>query len=398
MSTAIKSPSVTGRDHRVDFWRGIALAMIFINHIPGNLWENFTSRNFGFSDAAEIFVFLAGFASAYAYGRPFLAGRKLVAAVRAWRRAGVLYLVQITLSMAALGIFSWGALAFGRGDLLQTIGLSSFVQSPVETMIGLATLGHQFGYVNILPMYSVLLLMLPGFLVLARIDLRLMLGASVLLWVVAALFSLDMPAYPLPGGWFFNPFSWQLIFVLGLTCGFRRIRFGEATSYSPWLMGIALAYAFVAFLTIRFSLWSWWGDLGLPVMIAGFDKTYVSLPRLLHLVAILYIFSNPAKTSVFATISRDNLFAMVGRHSLPVFAVGTVLSLFGQVIKFGGEPSLVFDSALILGGLSVQIALARFLDWWTDYNRRLAEPAAVRPVTAASPAIPVAAPVTPRTA
>ena len=168
--------------------------------------------------------------------------------------------------------------------------------------------------------------------------------------MLAAIFSLDMPAYPLPGGWFFNPFSWQLIFVLGLTCGFRRIRFGTATTYSPWLMGLALAYAFVAFLTIRFSLWSWWGDLGLPTMIAGFDKTYVSLPRLLHLVAILYIFSNPAKTSVFASISRDNLFAMVGRHSLPVFAVGTVLSLFGQVVKFGGEPSLVFDSLLILGG------------------------------------------------
>ena len=44
-----------GRDHRLDIFRGLALMMIFINHVPGNVFEHLTSRNFGFSDAAEAF-------------------------------------------------------------------------------------------------------------------------------------------------------------------------------------------------------------------------------------------------------------------------------------------------------------------------------------------------------
>jgi len=387
MTIAGKPAPVLGRDHRIDFWRGIALAMIFINHIPGNLWENFTSRNFGFSDAAELFVFLAGYASAYAYGRPFLGGQRLMATLKAWRRAGVLYLVQMTLTVLAIGIFCWGALAFGRGELLQSIGLASFVESPLETMIGLATLGHQLGYVNILPMYAVLLLMLPGLLLLARIDLRLMLGASVGLWLVADIFSIDMPAYPLPGGWFFNPFSWQLILAIGLACGFRRIAVGRTVAFRPWLMALALAYAFVSFLTIRFDLWSWWESLDLPVLVAGFDKTYVSMPRLLHLLAVLYIFANAAATSPFSNVSRDNLFAMLGRHSLPVFAVGTVLSLLGQVVKVGHAPHPVWDTVLIGAGLMIQFTLARYLDWWAAAKHRFSQSAAAR-IQGAAPGAP----------
>ncbi len=44
----------------VDFWRGIALITIFINHIPGNYWGRFTHANYSISDSADLFVFLAG--------------------------------------------------------------------------------------------------------------------------------------------------------------------------------------------------------------------------------------------------------------------------------------------------------------------------------------------------
>ena len=59
------------RDLRIDFFRGLALVMIFVNHVPGNVFETLTSRNFGFSDATEIFVFLAGYAAALDYSRNF---------------------------------------------------------------------------------------------------------------------------------------------------------------------------------------------------------------------------------------------------------------------------------------------------------------------------------------
>ena len=60
----------------VDFWRGIALATIFIDHVPGNVLEHYTQRNFGFSDAAEVFVLLAGVAASFAYLPHFEAGER----------------------------------------------------------------------------------------------------------------------------------------------------------------------------------------------------------------------------------------------------------------------------------------------------------------------------------
>jgi hypothetical protein len=373
-TAAAPVPAVPTRDQRVDFWRGIALAMIFINHIPGNYWESYTSRNFGFSDAAELFVFLAGFASAYAYGRLFLGGERLIASLRAARRAGVLYLVHISLTVAVVAIFSWGALALGDGALMQKIGLAQFISMPLETMVGFASLGHQLGYVNILPMYSVLLLMLPLHLALAGISRNLMLGFAVALWFVSYLLRIDVPAYPLPGGWFFNPFAWQLIFAIGLYCGFRRIEGRAGFPYHRWLFAAALAYLFASFLTIRLDLWWLWGAYPMPTLLTGFDKTYVSIPRLLHILAVCYVFANAAPTSPFSQITRNNLFAMLGRHSLPVFAAGTVLSLIGQVIKHGQTPDFLFDTLLIGSGLAIQIALARYLDWWQAASK------VVRPV------------------
>ena len=55
----------------IDFWRGLLFCTILVNHVPGNIFEYLTSRNIGFSDAAEGFIFLSGLSLALAYGRKF---------------------------------------------------------------------------------------------------------------------------------------------------------------------------------------------------------------------------------------------------------------------------------------------------------------------------------------
>src|SRR5215472_18455249 len=64
----ILSPATRERDFRLDFCRGLALIIIFIDHVPDNPLSNWTLRNFAFCDAAEIFVLISGMASYLAYG------------------------------------------------------------------------------------------------------------------------------------------------------------------------------------------------------------------------------------------------------------------------------------------------------------------------------------------
>ena len=65
----IAAPAPTGRDLRLDLFRGLALWLIFLDHIPSNIVAWVTIRNYGFSDATEIFIFISGYTAAFVYGR-----------------------------------------------------------------------------------------------------------------------------------------------------------------------------------------------------------------------------------------------------------------------------------------------------------------------------------------
>ncbi|WP_161992739.1 OpgC family protein [Aureimonas leprariae] len=384
------------RDHRVDFFRGIALAMIFVNHVPGNVWESFTTRNFGFSDSAELFVFLAGYASTFAYAKPFLAGHRLVATLKAWRRAGVLYLVHATLTLFAVGLFAWAAMTFGNGEFVRFNDMQALMDRPLDTLFGLAVMAHQLKFVNILPMYVAMLAMLPALLwAVERFGRRGMLLASALLWALAANFWLNIPNHPYDGGWFFDPFAWQFIFAIGLYCGLLRREGRQAVPYSRRLYRAALGYLALSLLFIDFDLFGKEKLIGLPDMLVGFDKTYVSLPRLVHLLALVYVFAYAPAASVFSRVSRDNPLTRLGRHSLPVFATGTALALVIQVVMFQEEMHVLRDTALIGGGLLIQFALAVYLDWWGKAQRldlsAAAAPRQARPVRQSGGAMPALA-------
>ena len=139
-------PGRTGREHRVDFLRGLALVVIFINHVPGNVLSNFTHTNFGFSDAAEVFVTLAGFAAAQAYFPLLESGERLAASLKALHRAGVLYLAHIATTVAAIAILAAAAIAFSHPGYLTDseeplyVGVTWVFQDPARGFIGIALL------------------------------------------------------------------------------------------------------------------------------------------------------------------------------------------------------------------------------------------------------------------
>ncbi len=361
--TAAATPS--RRDYRVDFLRGLALASIFINHVPGNFYEKLTHKNFGFSDAAEVFVILAGFASAYAYFARFERGETWEATRKAWRRAGVLYVSHVVTTVAGVALFCLATLYFTHqgylDDTIVFMNTKPLMDDTVRGFIGLVTLGHQLGYFNILPMYMALLLMLPAIMILARRSLWLLFAVSLTLWFMTGYFAFDVPNYPLPGGWFFNPLAWQFLFVVGFILG-QRQREAKPMPFSGLLYGLCALYLVLAWWWVPFDWLINFSGIQLPATIWSFDKGFVAWPRLLHVLALGYVVMMSPLGRLMHLIPATNFFTAMGRHSLPVFCVGSLLSMAGTIVRYEVGGSLTVDTLIIAAGLAVMAILARILD------------------------------------
>jgi hypothetical protein len=378
MTAAAQTPS--RRDHRVDFLRGLALAIIFVNHVPGNFYEKLTPKNFGFSDAAEVFVILAGFASAYAYFPRFERGEIWDATVKAWLRAGVLYVSHVVTSVIAIALFCFATLYFmDPGYLDDTIiymDIRPLMDDPVRGFVGLVSLGHQLGYFNILPMYMALLLMLPVMMALARLSLSLLLAVSVTLWLLTGFFALDLPNYPMPGGWFFNPFAWQLLFVIGFILG-QRQREDRPMPFSRPFYWICVLYLALAYWWVPFDWFINFSGIKLPATIWSFDKGFVAWTRLLHVLALGYVVMMSPAGRLMHHIPKTNFLTAMGRHSLPVFCVGSLLSMTGAVIRHEWGGGFLHDTVIVSTGLVLMGLLSLALDGRKPARpKSLAEPRA----------------------
>lgn len=350
------------RDTRIDVLRALALITIFINHVPGTVFEYLTHRNFGFSDSAEAFVLISGIAVALAYGKKFDAGNRLLLSLKMLRRTATLYVAHIMTTLATLALFIGTAIALKRPEFLEQINIKPLIEKPAEAIFGLVTLGHQLGYNNILSLYAVLLLMTPALLFLARRSLPLMLAVSATVWFLAGSFNIAPPNYPNAGVWFLNPFSWQLIFAIGIASTVY-IRSGKKLPANPYLIGSALIYLIISFFWVRLSLWHIDISLGLPAFLTGFDKTYLSGPRLLHVLALAYLISTIPQINNLARTAPEHPLAILGKHSLPIFIAGTLLAMIAQLLKQLSAPSILYDALLLSTGIALQFALAYYLEW-----------------------------------
>ncbi len=360
----------SSRDTRIDVIRALALITIFVNHVPGNPFEGLTSKNFGFSDAAEAFVLISGASAGLAYGLKFRPGARLATTLKMWRRVGVLYIAQLGTTMATLGIFSFFALHYGAPELLENINIGPVMDDTAAALVGLVTFGHQLGYNNILSMYGGVLLLLPALLLIcSRAGLLHMVAASGALWLAAGLFRLGPPNFPNEGVWFLNPLSWQFLFVIGLAATMHVKRGGKLPVH-PWMIGAAAAYLVLSLAWVQIPLWGIDTSMGLPSVLTGFDKTYLSAPRLLHVLAAAYLIAVLPQISGLARRPADNPLAVMGRHALPVFVTGTILSMVAQAWRLVHEPSIATDMAIVAVGVGAHFALAYYIEWYRGLVRR----------------------------
>ncbi|WP_202354794.1 OpgC family protein [Mesorhizobium sp. 113-3-3] len=357
-----RDPRIPERDTRIDVLRALALIVIFIDHVPGTAFETLTYKNFGFSDAAEAFVLISGISVALAYGTKFRPGGRLLATLKMWRRAGVLYVAHLVTTMVVIALFCTVAVFTRRPELLKLINIEPLMKNTPEGLVGIVTLGHQLGYNNILPVYAVLLLMAPAFVLFISSRPVAALVASGALWFFAGIWQIAPPNYPEPGFWFLNPLSWQFLFNIGVAA-MLHVRRGGVIPVNRWLVGAAAAYVAAALIWVHSPLWGQITWFKLPVVIGGFDKTFLSLPRLLHILAVSYlIVALPALSNLFRT-SPDHPLAILGKRSLPVFIAGTVIAMVAQVMKLINPGGLAYDSLLLSAGIAMQFALAFYLEW-----------------------------------
>ena len=349
------------RDARVDVLRGFALLMIFVDHIPRNAPALFTLHNLGFSDAAEIFVLLAGYSSMVAYGGLFARAGIRPTLARIARRCLRIYLFQAGLLLATLVIVRiWMDLTgltprFGVAPLLQ-MGLLPGL------MRGL-TLNALPNYLDILPLYILLLALFPVIYFGIRRGIWGVLALSGTFWLAANVdHQLNLPnAAAVDDGWYFNPFAWQFLFVIGAALAVA-VRAGDGLlPWRNWAAGAAWAY--LAFALLQGGSWSDWGlpDLR-PLAIEAPDKSHVAPLRLLDILALTYlIFGAPIVRQVSGWRPL-RLIDACGRHSLEIFAVGCLAALIGRILYRTFDAGWPLQVAVNLAGLALMLGLARVLD------------------------------------
>ncbi len=363
---------IFNRDTRIDVFRSLALLTIFINHIPGTLYEHITHKHFGFSDSAEIFVLLSGVSLGLSFrtrlhGKPFsFIVRKL------WYRAFQLYGAYLFTTFATLSLFLGAFLLWHVEKLLWMNNVGLFITQPVVAFFSTLSLGHQLGYNNILPLYIVLMIFAPFMLYLSCKQKGLLLLGSFLLYLICGIYKIAPPSYPIQGKWFLNPLSWQFLFVIGLVSTLS-LKSGKTIICQPLLVILSAAYLLFALLWVRLN---WWGVLGWlqwSSPLVNFNKTFLSLPRLLHIIALSsFILCLPSVHKWFY-VSPQHPLAILGKHSLPVFVTGTVFAMFGQVLKTVMTGTFLLDSLLIISGIAIQFGIAFYCE-----KRRLFERACVK--------------------
>ena len=364
-------PAAVERDLRLDFFRGLALFCIFLDHLPNNILAHFTFQSVMFADAAEVFILISGYAAGMVYGRAMARQGFVVAGIRVYQRLWQLYVAHVFLFMLYLAVVAYTADALNKSLYAEEFNSTNFLNEPGLALVQALLLQFQPAYMDILPLYIVLLAILPLVLVGFRSWPGVIAAVSFALWLAVQFDNrVALAAYPGPDRvWFFNPFAWQALFVLGAWFGWRNIGGGVSWLTGRWLFWLAAALSLAGFL-IRFS-WTL-HDLydPIPVLVSAkllwpfLSKTELGIIRLVNVLAVALLVANliPVRAR-FLRSSAAWPFLICGRNSLYIFCLGILLSVLGHLVlnEFFGGVAMQF--AVSVAGVAIMIGVAALLEW-----------------------------------
>ncbi len=373
MAASSQPALATGRDLRLDLFRGIALWLIFLDHIPNNVVNYFTPRNYGFSDATEIFIFISGYTAAFVYGRAMHQRGFIISSARILRRAWQIYVAHIFLFTIFMAEIAYVAATFSNPLYAEEMNILGFLKQPDVTIFQALILKFKPVNMDVLPLYIVLLVLLPPVLrVLLWQPAYALIGAAVV-YVLALHFNINLPAYP-NGVWVFNPFAWQLLFIFGAWCAVGGAQWLSGLLRSRIVFALAIIYLlFAFFITLTWHFESlqafvpnWLGEMIYPI-----DKTNLDVLRFAHFLALAAI--------TVRFVSRDwrglrwpilQPAIRCGQHSLEIFCLGVFLAFAGQFIisEWSGGP--LVQTGISIAGILIMIATASLISWYRTMEGR----------------------------
>jgi len=372
------------RDYRLDFFRGLALFAIFIDHIPNNPVGSFTLRGWALVDAAEVFIFISGYTAAMVYGRRMLRDGPLFASALILRRAWQLYIAHLCLFLLYSAEVAYTLRRFDNPLFSDELGIGDFLAEPDRTVILVLLLRFQPALLDILPLYIALLLLLPLFMIAMRRHMLIALAVSAAIYVAAQVTEVNLPGASEHDGWFFNPFAWQFLFIIAACLGFAQARGDRVTPrLGRWRRALLWSAAAVAALgcavQLTWSLHQW--DPRIPGILFHtlfpLHKTLLPPIRLVSILALAALVGLLVRRDApFMTSRWGWPVVLCGQHSLHVFCLGILLSLLGNILLTFVSKTWLALGVINLGGIAIMVGMALLLAWFDGGGRLPMRPGA----------------------
>jgi hypothetical protein len=374
--TPVVKPAATERELRIDLFRGLALWLIFIDHLSPDLLTWLTIRNYGFSDAAEIFIFISGYTAAFVYGRAMFESGFLVGSARILRRVWQIYVAHVFIVIIFLGEISYAVTSTDNPFFSQEMRVVDFLTHPGVVLLQTLLLRFRPLNIDVLPLYVVLMFFLPVILWLMKRQADVTLALSVLLYALTSHYDWYLSAYP-DGYWAFNPYAWQMLFVFGAWCALGGAKRMSGILASPITVWIAVGYLFAAFFVTL--TWSFPQINVLPSRLEQWmypiDKTDLDVLRFAHFLALAAI------TMRFVPKGWPGLkspwlrpLILCGTHSLEIFCLGVFLAFAGYFVLIETSGHLALHLLVALIGILIMTAAAWLNSWYKQSDSNSASP------------------------
>ena len=376
-----------GRDLRLDLFRGVANWAIYLDHIPDNVVNWITTRNYGFSDAADLFVFISGYTASFVYARMMLDRGFVVGATRLTKRVWQLYVAHIILFVIYIAAITYLALRFGDSEMINEFNVAGLIDNATETLRQGLLLKFKPVNLDVLPLYIVLMGLFPPVLwfMLRQPDLTMVI--SIVLWLVTRQMGWNLPAYP-AGTWYFNPLAWQVLFVFGAWCSMGGARKSMAIINSKYTLWFCIAYLVLALAMTMAGKFPDFGALFPHWLYSTFnpnDKTFLAPYRFIHfvIIVILTVRFVPKDWPGLEWKVFDPL-VVCGQQSLAVFCVGVFLSFVAHFLLSLSSGSILVQILVSIAGISIMTLVAYYISWSKRQDKPTPKAPAAKPAAASA--------------